>query len=659
MNRTRRSKTFRAFAGGAILLALAFAAPAWAAVDSWTPLGPGGGTVQSLAVDPRDPGVVYAVVGPLDGEPGTLYKSLDGGATWRTLAAGSGLHAVALDPEHPGTVFAGGSYILRSTNGGRTWGDVSPPLENTRIAVLAVAPGGVVFAGDRGGLLRSPDGGRTWAVVSQDDADIQTILVDPTDPHRIYHASAIRLYKSEDGGVQWTLLPGAYDNSGIALAPSVPDTLYDLSAFDTRVYRTDDGGTTWRMVGQVPRATGVQVSLLVDARSPDLLYAASETGLFTSADGGSTWRETATGLPRPLGQPLAMTVLAAAPSRPATLYAGTEEMGVARSTDAGAHWRIGVETGLNAADPHLLRFHPLRPDTLYLGQGALGTRSFRSTDGGRTWQGFARAITQQGWNDLAFDLQDPDLLYAATGVAIWKSTDGGDSWTRISGQISGRLVALGGQTLLASPANLCGLDRSTDGGLTWRSEIPCHKANGDFRTLRSVWVDPRDSRHVYVHFFFEGGTHDFGYEVFQSRDGGATWTQLPRLFPTLFAVAPGDFHVLYAVDENDNFDSRLMQSLDGGDHWKVVNRNLPSPLGGLFPSGSLVVDAADPSKLYVAASPLLISRNGGATFQEIDTPFEAGKLGKRDTTRIWTDLTHPGLVYAGALGGGLFAGHFE
>jgi photosystem II stability/assembly factor-like uncharacterized protein len=654
MSGLRRCRALRLLAVFVAGIALLAGAAARAASSPWTPFGPGGGSVYSLTVDPRDPAVVYAVAGSRFGGPGTLYKSLDGGATWKTLAAGSGLLAVALDPEHPGTVYAGGSYLLRSTNGGRTWSDVSPHIEVTRIAVLAVAPGGIVFAGDAGRLLRSTDGGRTWAVLSRDDADVVTILVDPADPRRIYHASAIRLYRSEDGGAHWTLLPGSYDNAGIALTPLAPGRLYVLLSLDGSVYRSDDGGTTARVVGQVPRATSGKVSLLVDARSPDRLYAASETGLFTSTDGGSTWREIAQGLPRPLDQTLAVTALAAASSRPDTLYAGTAELGVARSTDAGAHWGIGLETGLSAADPALLKFHPLRPDTVYLGLGASGTRSFRSTDGGRTWRGFARTITQTGWSDLAFDPDDPDLLYASTGVAIWKSADGGETWTRISDQVPTHLAALGRHTLLASH---CGVSQSTDDGRTWKQVLPCSNADGYFRTPISLWVDPRSSRNVYIHFLVEGGTHYLNFEVFRSRDGGTTWTKPRALsFPALFAVAPDDFRVLYAVDDSAP-GPRLLRSTDGGDHWQAVNRSLPINLSGFF--GSLAVDAADPDKLYVAASPLLISRDGGATFQSITTPFEAGKLGKSGTTRVWTDRTRPGLVYAASSSGGLFEGHFE
>jgi len=72
--------------------------------------------------------------------------------------------------------------------------------------------------------------------------------------------------------------------------------------------------------------------------------------------------------------------------------------------------------------------------------------------------------------------------------------------------------------------------------------------------------------------------------------------------------------------------------------------------------GSMAVDAADPDTLYIAANPLVVSHDGGASFEAITTPLEAGKLG---VVRLWTDLARPGRVYAAAGSGGLFCGRFE
>jgi photosystem II stability/assembly factor-like uncharacterized protein len=635
-----------------IALALASAAQAQPPQGPWTPFGPGGGPVVSLAVDPGDAAVVYAVAGFGSLSSGVLYKSADGGITWQGLK-GFGLRLVAVAPDRPSTVYAGGPFTtLRSTNGGHTWSELTLPLGRSGVNALAAAPGGVVFAGNQGLLLRSGNSGGTWTAVTGDGSGVVSIQVDPSDSGHVYYASATRVYESADGGLHWSLTgqPAAGGISAFALAPSDPDRLYALWYADGRIFRSDDGARTWQVVGQVP--TGGVPALAVDPGSPDRVYVANGVGLFRSEDGGGSWQPAFNGLPRFLDQPPAVFTVAAAPSRPGVLYAGTSDGGVARSVDSGGHWRAGLQLGLNATFTTLLKFNPLRPTVVYLGQGSFGDRSYRSTDGGRTWQGFARAVTQQGWNDLAFDPVDPDRLYAATNTAIWRSGDSGESWERISDQNPLKLAAPGGQTLLASR---CGMSRSTDGGRTWREVIACNGDHGSPRYPLSLWSDPRDPRAVYVHFvIFGSGSVDSRYEIFRSRDGGATWTKPAALkLPYLFAVAPGDSRILYAVDGGFQ-PHRLLRSLDGGDHWTVVSRSFTADQHGLY--AAMAVDAADPDTLYLAAKPLQVSHDGGATFRAVNAPFE---LGKTAAGPLWTDRARPGLLYADAIDGGLFVGRFQ
>jgi hypothetical protein len=120
MNRQHRSTSHRSTSQrlGSILFLLslflpALAVPARAGADGWTPFGPGGGSVSSLAVDPGDPSRIYAVEG------GALYRSLDASATWTRLGGvGDGLQVVVLDPASPSTLFTAGGRLLRSTDGG-------------------------------------------------------------------------------------------------------------------------------------------------------------------------------------------------------------------------------------------------------------------------------------------------------------------------------------------------------------------------------------------------------------------------------------------------------------------------------------------------------------------------------------------------------------
>jgi photosystem II stability/assembly factor-like uncharacterized protein len=386
------------------------------------------------------------------------------------------------------------------------------------------------------------------------------------------------------------------------------------------------------------------VSLLVDPRLPGKLYLAGNGDPFTSSDGGRSWRKIGAGLPPvPDHQTLPVLALALAPSRPDTLFAGTLGWGVARGASSGTPWRLGDQTGFTAAGVAGLQFHPQRPATVYLFQD--DGRTFRSTDDGRSWQPFARAFAQNGLDRLAFDPADPNLLYTGNSAGTWKSPDGGRSWLFLAPP-QGELAALAHGTLLGAR---CGLTRSTNGGRTWKVVIPCATPDGEgTRVPKSLWVDPRTPSTAYVHFYVQGTSHPRGQEAFRTRDGGATWTRLALVSPTYLAVAPGDSRILYAVDEG-----ALLRSADGGTSWKAVNRDVP---WGINLYGDMAVSAADPNILYVADNPLLISRDGGATFQTVATPFQ---IGKRGAVHLWTDRGHPGLVWAESGLGGLYVGRFE
>src|SRR5438105_5467047 len=131
-------------------------------INSWTRIGPEGGAIAALAIDPMTPGVLYAAAG------GGVFKSTNGGASWSAVNTGlpnsSYVSVLAIDPQTPATLYAG-TYrgIFKSTDGGGSWSAVNTGLPNfSLVQALAIDPQtpATLYAGTMGdGVFKSTNGG--------------------------------------------------------------------------------------------------------------------------------------------------------------------------------------------------------------------------------------------------------------------------------------------------------------------------------------------------------------------------------------------------------------------------------------------------------------------------------------------------------------------
>ena len=123
-----------------------------AGTNVWTSIGPEGGQISSLAIDPTNPSTLYAGTWG-----GGVFKSTNGGAAWSAVNTGlTGIYvyALAIDPATPGTLYAG-TYggVFKSTNGGAAWSAVNTGLTTPLVNALAIEPTtpGMLYAGTGGG----------------------------------------------------------------------------------------------------------------------------------------------------------------------------------------------------------------------------------------------------------------------------------------------------------------------------------------------------------------------------------------------------------------------------------------------------------------------------------------------------------------------------
>jgi photosystem II stability/assembly factor-like uncharacterized protein len=322
-------------------------------------------------------GLVYGAVADL--QAGTVFRSKDHGNTWEE--ARTGIHSlaidtVAVDPADADVLFAGGEAgLFRSADRGVSWSHVdlgATPNNVTRINTVLFGPAdsALVFAGSGfgpGGLFRSQDGGETWQWLIEVPLMVEDLVADPRSEDAVWAAGYAGLYRTENGGDSWQRLPvpGA-DNvwvRDLEIDPRDPEVLWAAGAVfpnggakpQLRLFRSDDAGQTW-----VRRDAGIGgasiAALASDHSDPDLLFAATETGLYRSLDAGMTWAL----VPGFAG---AVTTVETSPFG---VYAFLSGFGVQHSIDGGKTWSP-ARRGLFPHPVSGLTVDPTDPHRLYAG----------------------------------------------------------------------------------------------------------------------------------------------------------------------------------------------------------------------------------------------------------------------------------------------------
>jgi photosystem II stability/assembly factor-like uncharacterized protein len=619
-----------------LLILCTGARTATAGANRWTPLGPDGGTVFSLAADPEAPGTLYAGT---DG--GGVWKSTDGGVHWRSASRGLAspdVYALAVSPGNPGTVWATtGGGIYKSTDDGalwrRIWYEAERPDDTytsgtTSIAIDPTNPD-VAWAGTVWGwILKTTDGGASWERPLDSPAQFRAILIDPTDPETVYAGVS----KTTDGGATWQEIPGIHGGL-LALDPSNPRILYSGGGFDN-LWKSLDSGATWI---RLPGFTYSVEAFLVDPSDPDVLVAGeSGVGLSRSEDGGQTWN-LVKGLPF-----FQVPALAADLAQPGRIWLGASERGVFRSLDSGRTW-IASRQGLRASKARSVAFDPVQPRTLYA--AALTTGVHRSTDAGRTWTRINRKLPAgAGYgvvvNTVAAHPLRPGTLFAGTGGGVYRSLDRGDHWSFVSPTPEDfNAFAFDPQqpdTVFAA-GNI--LLRSRNGGRTWkRLVLPRTEYEPE---IAKVIVAPLRPTTVFVLDFNQ--RHGDAQSLFRSPDGGNTWKLVFEGGPAALALHPTDPDIAYLATEAGK---EIWRSSDGGLTWEMV----ATGVGGAAALTSLLIDRLDPAILYLGT-------NGSGVWRSTDhgalwAPLTAGMIAPRITC-LEADPRNPRRIVACTWGGGL------
>lgn len=212
----------------------------------WQPL-PISGDAMAVAIPPSMPQTVYMAGHEV------FFKSTNGGNTWERMLYDlpyDDIHGLAIDTKDPNTLYAFvvGYGLFKSRDGGASWKKLSNGLPNTVMALAVAADNPqVLYAGTMSdGLLKSADGGVTFQRANKgiQNGMIMALATVPSKPGLIYAGTDKGLFRSNDGGANWSLT-GFKDGVGaLAVAPSNPELML-LVDMQTNVYRSNDAGATW------------------------------------------------------------------------------------------------------------------------------------------------------------------------------------------------------------------------------------------------------------------------------------------------------------------------------------------------------------------------------------------------------------------------------
>ena len=335
-SRTRLLATASAVAllGLASPLSAAAAPPS---LNTWVPLAslpePQDRPVLALAVDPADSRQV--LVGTAAGQ---IYRSTDGGESWRLAKGGLGRGVVALafNPLKPGVVLAGtrGSGVWRSQDGGASW-QVQPGTETRSTRAFGFARA-VTMVGTDQGVLVNREGG-PWSSGGLNQVTISALAVAAVnDPPRFVAggdttrgAEAVPLFSSADGGETWAAEPGSLAGSRMVAMLTAGPLLAQQSirplllGTNSGLFMSLDNAATWQQLtgGGVLPATDFNAGGFVTSH-PDRFYVASDGGssdlggLWSTADAGAHFSSLKPPLP-------AVTALAVSNDETPTLYVAT------------------------------------------------------------------------------------------------------------------------------------------------------------------------------------------------------------------------------------------------------------------------------------------------------------------------------------------------
>ncbi len=546
--------------------------------------------IGGLAIDPANENRLFVAAlghpyGP-NSERG-VYRTLDGGKAWEKVLykdENTGAVQVVIDPKNSNIVYAdlwagrqgpweNGAWngpesgLFKSTDGGTTWKKLTSGLPTTQQGLgrigFAIAPTdpnrmyATVESPQLGGIYRSDDAGETWRRLTSDNryygraSDFAELKVDPTNPNIVYSANVVT-WKSTDGGQTWNAFrgaPGGDDYHRIWINPNNHDII--LIASDQGAIITVNGGETFSSWYNQPTAQFYHVS--TDNAFPYNVYGGQqESGSVGIAsrgnDGQITFHEW-----HPVGVE-EYGYVAADPLDPNIIYGGKISKFDKRT---GQVQDISPES-VRSGKYRFLRtapvlFSPIDKKTLYFAGNVL----FKTTNGGSNWQVISPDLTRESWdipasvgiytsNELK-TMPRRGVIYTVAPSfkdvnTIWAGTDDG-------------LIHV-----------------TKDGGRTWKNVTPPEITSWSKVSIMEASHTDVNTAYAAVNRIRVDDMHP---HIYKTSDGGKSWKEIVNGLPNdpinTVREDPLRKGLLFAGSEK-----AVSVSFDDGEHWQSLRLNMPA-----------------------------------------------------------------------------------
>ena len=560
---------------------------------TWTHLGlPNGQQIPYIIVDPRNANRLFvAVLGHPYGpnEERGVFRSTDGGATFQNVLykdENTGASDLEFDPKNPDIVYAclwetrqgpweNGAWngtnggIFKSTDGGGTWKPLAKGLPDEGIvqADIAIAPSApnriyASVASPRAvGIFRSDDAGESWTRITADNrpagriggGDLPVPFVHPKNADVVFMASTVA-WKSTDGGKTWSGFrgaPGGDDYQRGWINSDNPDII--ALASDQGTIVTVNGGETWSSWYNQPTAQMYHVA--ADNAFPYRVCSGQqESGSACVSsrgnDGQITFREW-----HPVGVD-EYGYVAPDPLNPEIIYGGRTPTRTDRRTGQVQNIapKPGGRGGVRTLRTAPVLFSPADPHVLFYAANTL----FRTATGGQSWQEISPDLSRKTFEvpaNIGKFRSDPSARATQRGVIytvapspldinrIWAGTDDG-------------LIHV-----------------TDDGGVHWKDVTP-----PDLKPFAKVSLI--DAGHFDAQTAYAAintlRLDDLRPHIYRTHDGGTTWTHIASGIPdggTINVVRedPKRKGLIYTGSERE-----VYLSFDDGEHWQSLRLNMPA-----------------------------------------------------------------------------------